>query len=74
MSVRIDVDAVKALVHWKALFVDEISKQAKQIAIEDGSPNRISVEHYKQAADFAIQKLSVEILREDSDDDREQAA
>ncbi|MCI0376881.1 MAG: hypothetical protein L0215_04700 [Gemmataceae bacterium] len=60
-GLRIDVEAAKALVHWKSRFADEVATQARRIAAESGQP-LVRLAHYRQAAQFAVRALSAAIL------------
>ena len=59
---HIDLDAAKALVDWKALFADEVAVCAARLAADSGHPERVTLYHYRQAAQIAIRTLSAAIL------------
>jgi hypothetical protein len=59
---RIDVEAAKALIHWKSLFADEVAARARQLAAESGQPEHVTLSHYRQAAQIAVRTLSAAIL------------
>lgn len=61
IQVQIDVEAAKALARWKALFADEVCELAKQLASQSGQPNTVTLSHYKEAAQAALQSLSAAI-------------
>ncbi len=61
-DVRVDIDAVTALVTWKSSFADEVASRARQLASATGKPNRVTLSHYRQAASAAIQSLAATIL------------
>ncbi len=56
-DLRIDVEAVKALISWKSLFADEVATRARQLAAESGQPERVTLLHYRQAAQTAVRSL-----------------
>lgn len=72
--VRIAIDAAKALTEWKSCFADEVCARAKQLAAESSTPACITLAHYRQAAEIAIESLSDAIQSEERPDGREQAA
>jgi hypothetical protein len=61
-DVRIELDAAKALVEWKSAFADEVASRARRLAAESGHPERVTLLHYRQAAQIAVQSLSAAIL------------
>ena len=63
-DVRIDFEAVQALVHWKALFADEVASCAKRLAAESDQPARVTLAHYRQAAQIAISSLATAVRTE----------
>ncbi len=69
-EVRIDIEAAKALVYWKSLFADEVATRARQLAAESSQPNRVTLAHYRQAAQLAVRSLPLAIRKGDpfSDD------
>jgi hypothetical protein len=69
-DVRIDIEAVRALIYWKSLFANEIVARAKQLAAESGRREHVTISHYRQAAPIAVRSLPAAI-REGSplDDD-----
>jgi hypothetical protein len=71
---RIDVEAAKALVCWKSLFADEVASRARSLAAESGNPARVTLSHYRQAAQLAVRSLSVAILDEETSSDERKAA
>ncbi len=63
-DIRIDIEAAKALVHWKSLFADEVTKQAQRIAAESGQPGNVTISHYRRAALIAVRSLPA-IIRDE---------
>ena len=61
---RIDVEAAKALIHWKSLFADEVAARARWLAAESNRPELVTLSHYRQAAQIAVRSLSAAILDE----------
>jgi len=61
-EVRIDIEAAKALIHWKSLFADEVASRAKRLAAESSQPQHVTVSHYRQAAQIAVRSLPAAIL------------
>jgi len=59
---RIDVEAAKALIHWKSLFADEVAARARRLAAESSQPEHVTLSHYRQAAQIAARSLSAAIL------------
>jgi hypothetical protein len=59
---RIDVEAAKALIFWKSLFADEVAARARRLAAESSQPERVTLSHYRQAAQIAIRSLPAAIL------------
>jgi hypothetical protein len=71
----IDVAAAKALVRWKSLFADEVAESARRLAAsESGRPQRITLSHYRQAAQSAMHKLAAAILEGGTGSDDQKAA
>jgi hypothetical protein len=60
-EIRIDIEAAKALIYWKSLFADEVAAQARRLAAESGQPERVTVTHYRQAAEIAARSLPAAI-------------
>jgi hypothetical protein len=56
-ELRIDIEAAKALVHWKSLFADEVAARARRLAAESGEPEHVTLSHYRQAAQIAVRSL-----------------
>jgi len=73
-QVRIDVEAAKALTRWKSLFASEICERAKRLAAQSSHPNSVTLSHYRQAAEFALQSLSDAIHVEAAPDGQQEAA
>ncbi len=61
-DLRIEVEAAKALVHWKSLFADEVAAQARRLAAESSQPELVTLSHYWQAAQLAVGSLAAAIL------------
>jgi hypothetical protein len=59
---RIDVEAAKALVHWKSRFAEETAAQARRLAAESRRPQQVTLSHYRQAALLAVRSLSAAIV------------
>ena len=59
---RIDIEAAKALIYWKSLFADEVAAGARRLAAESSQPERVTLAHYRQAAQMAVRSLSAAIL------------
>lgn len=57
----IDIEATKALVHWKSLFAERVAAGARRLAAESGQPEHVTLAHYQQAAQTAIRSLSAAI-------------
>jgi hypothetical protein len=71
---RIDVEAARALIYWKSLFADEVAARARQLAAESSQPERVTLAHYRRAAQIAAPTLWAAILdRGPSRDDHEAA-
>ena len=73
-DVRIDVEAAKALIHWKSLFADEVAARARRLAAESGQPELVTLSHYRQAAQIAVPSLSAAILGGGPSSDDQKAA
>jgi GMP synthase-like glutamine amidotransferase len=74
IDIRIDVEAAKALIHWKSLFANEVATLARRIAAESGQPERVTLSHYRQASQLAIRALSAAILDGGPSSDDQEAA
>jgi hypothetical protein len=61
-SCRIDVEAAKALIHWKSRFADEVAAQARRLAAESSLPEHVTLSHYRQAAQLAVRSLAAAIM------------
>jgi len=73
-QVRIDVEAAKALNRWKARLASEICERAKRLAAQSGHPDSVTLSHYRQVAESALQSLSAAIREEAASDGRQEAA
>ena len=73
-QVRIDVEAAKALTLWKAQFADEVCERAKRLAAQSAQPNSVTLSHFRQAAQVALQSLSDAIHSEVTPDGQQEAA
>lgn len=60
-DVRIDIEAVRALIYWKSLFANEVAARAKQLAAESGRREHVTISHYRQAAQMAARSLPAAI-------------
>ena len=60
-DIRIDIEAAKALIYGKSLFADEVAARARRLAAESGQPERVTVSHYRQAAQIAVRSLPAAI-------------
>jgi hypothetical protein len=69
-DVHIDIEAAKALIYWKSLFANDVATRARQLAAESSEPGRVTLAHYRQAAELAIRLLPGSISKGDpfSDD------
>ena len=56
-EIRIDIEAAKALVHWKSLFAAEVAERARRLATESSEPGHVTLTHYRQAAQSAVRSL-----------------
>lgn len=73
-DVRVDLEAARALVRWKSCFAHKVAKHARQIAAESGQPARVTLAHFRQAAQVAIRSLSAAIVDGGPTSDDQQAA
>lgn len=73
-TVRIQVEAAKALAGWKAFFAEQVALKATELAQNSSPPGLITLAHYRQAAVLAAQALAIETQRTDSNDVRQEAA
>jgi hypothetical protein len=60
-NARIESDALFALADWQAVFIDTVCAEARQIATNSGSPDRITKSHYQQVAVIAVGKLASKV-------------
>lgn len=74
LQVRIDVKAAKALAEWKALFAAEVCERAKQLAAQSGQPSFVTLSHFRQAAQVALQSVSAAIRDGDGHDSERNVA
>ncbi len=58
---QIEVEAARALVQWKALFAEEVGQRAKPLVDDSDESPTLTLEHYRQAAEMAIQTLSTAV-------------
>jgi hypothetical protein len=61
-DLRIDIDAVRALIYSKSLFADEVAARARQLAAESSQPEHVTLSHYRAAAQIALRSLPAAIL------------
>lgn len=73
MSYIVDIEAARALAKWKQFFVNEVTESAKRLAGDEGT-NRITLEHYQQAAQLALIGLDAEVQKEQFEIGWEEAA
>jgi hypothetical protein len=73
-TVRIQAQAVRALAQWKAIFADEVSAKAKELAGESDPPGLVTLEHYREAARLAVQTLAKTVESQGESDGRREAA
>ncbi|MEQ1904083.1 MAG: hypothetical protein ABL888_07875 [Pirellulaceae bacterium] len=71
---RIETEAARALAEWKAFFAEQVAVKAKQLAEKSGSAGVITIGHYRQAANTAVQMLATAVQDTDSSDGRQEAA
>ncbi len=71
---RIQTDAAKALAEWKAFFAEQVAQRARELAKDSSSPGLITVAHYRQAAQSAVQTLATLLEDTDSRDVHQEAA
>lgn len=71
---RIQVEAARELAEWKAFFADQVVMQAKELAKDGNPPGLITIDHYRQAAKFAMRSLETHLQDTDSSDGRQEAA
>lgn len=65
-SGRIETQAVQGLVEWKAFFAEQVAVKAKELSEKSGYAGIITLSHYRQAANIAVQMLSPEIVLKSS--------
>lgn len=73
-SYQIETEAAQALAEWKALFAEQVAVKAKELAAKDDATGVITLGHYRQAANFAVQMLATAVQDTDSSDGRQEAA
>ena len=73
-SMRTQVEALEALAHWKAVFAAQVTAKAKEIARAADGSGLVTLDHYRQAAAFALQVLKTSVEEAHSGDDRREAA
>jgi hypothetical protein len=71
---RIQAEAARALVAWKALLADEVATKAKELARQSDSPGIVTLDHYRQAAMLAVPVLTAAIGDTGFHDGRQKAA
>ena len=72
--VRISIEAANTLIQWQSLFAAEVCERAKRLAAQYSQPHSVTLSHYRQAAEFALQSLSDTIHNEDGPDGQREAA
>jgi hypothetical protein len=73
-SCRIQAEAVEALAEWKALFAEQVTVLAKELAKNSSTPCLITLDHYRQAAKLAAKKLATAVQNTGVSDDCQEAA
>lgn len=73
-SFRIEIEAARALADWKALFAEQVAVKAKELAEESGSAGVVTLDHYRQAANTAVQVLATAVQGTNSSDGHKEAA
>ena len=71
---RIEIQAVRALAEWKAIFADQVAVKAKEFARASDTPGLVTLAHYRQAALVAVQELAGELQKTDVNHGRQEAA
>lgn len=71
---RIEIQAVRALAEWKAIFADQVAVKAKEFARASDTPGIVTLAHYRQAASIAVQELAAEVQKTDVDNGQQEAA
>jgi hypothetical protein len=71
---RIQSQAAKALAEWKAVFAEQVTIEAKELAKDSNPPGLITLDHYRKAAKAATRKLEILLQDIDSNDGRQKAA
>ena len=71
---RIQVDALGALADWKAYFADQVTTQARELAKSSNPVGLITLAHYHQAAQLAVQALAAQIRDTNSSHGNQEAA
>jgi hypothetical protein len=74
VSVRIDIDAERALAAWKALFAEQVSDHAQRLAERSGDARLVTLSHYRAAAKIALETVSSAISRDEKADGGREAA
>jgi len=64
MQTNIETRAVKSLAHWKSLFADEVTTQAKLLALRGETPGTVTLDDYQRAAPVAAATLLEQIASE----------
>lgn len=73
-TVRIQVEAAKALADWKAFFAEQVARRATELARRSSPSELVTLIHYREAAITAAQSLLKELQGTESSDDRKKAA
>jgi len=60
-TIRIQVEAAKALAGWKSFFAEQVALKAKEIVNDSDTSGLITLEHYRHAAILAAQALAIEV-------------
>ncbi|GEM_PF-1897952 len=73
-SLRIDADAVIALIDWKATFAEAVVENAQHCAAKSKSSHSVTLTDFRHAARQALLKLAAAIESGDDVDGRQKAA
>ncbi|MFO0945246.1 MAG: hypothetical protein U1D30_04755 [Planctomycetota bacterium] len=71
---QVDVRAAKSLILWKAMFAEEVRKQASQFADSSDNQDTIPISQYRRAAAAALQNLLAAIQHAENSDTQTKSA
>ncbi len=74
IDLRIDIEAAKALIHWKSIFVDQVAAHARRLAAESTRPERVTLSQYREAAQLAVRSLAEAIVDRGAFSDNQKSA